>query len=107
MSEKSAESIAVATLRESLAAVKDRHGTYGPPNEHFARTAGAISAVLAHKLREPLTAEDWAICMILDKCSRHQGDNPSPDNPIDIAGYAACLAEVAGNPSAAVAARVG
>jgi hypothetical protein len=107
MSEKSVESIAVATLRESLAAVKDRHGTYGPPNEHFARTAGAISAVLAHKLREPLTAEDWAICMILDKCSRHQGDNPSPDNPIDIAGYAACLAEVAGNPSAAVAARVG
>jgi hypothetical protein len=92
------EPIAVATLRESLAAIKDRHNTYGPPGEHFARTAGAISAVLAHKLREPLTAEDWAICMILDKCSRHQGANPSPDNPIDIAGYAACLAEVAGNP---------
>jgi hypothetical protein len=89
------DSAAIKTLKEALAAVKDRHDTYGPPNEHFARTAGAISAVFAHKLREPLTAEDWAICMILDKCSRHQGGNPSPDNPVDIAGYAACLAEVA------------
>jgi hypothetical protein len=32
--------------------------------------------------------------MILDKLARHQGSARSADTPIDLAGYAACLAEV-------------
>jgi len=31
--------------------------------------------------------------MILDKLARHQGTAKTADTPIDLAGYAACLAE--------------
>ena len=31
--------------------------------------------------------------MILDKLARHQGTAKTSDTPIDLAGYAACLAE--------------
>lgn len=88
----------VVTPAESLLAhaqnvVRQRRATYGPPREHFARTVAAVNAIFAHKLREPLTEADWAMVMILDKCARHQGTSRSSDTPIDLAGYAACLAE--------------
>ena len=44
----------------------DRQASYGAPAEHFACTAAMVSALLAHKLREPLTAEDWARVMQCD-----------------------------------------
>ena len=43
-----------------------------------------------------LEAEDVAIMMILLKIARIQTGTFKPDNYIDIAGYAACAAEVAG-----------
>lgn len=76
--------------------IAQRRGTYGPPREHFARTVAAVNAIFAHKLREPLTVADWAQIMILDKLARHQGNggtSKSSDTPVDLAGYAACLAE--------------
>lgn len=70
----------------------ERRTTYGPATEHFRRTVGAINAIFANKLREPLTEADWAQIMILDKLSRHQ-ERPHGDNLVDTAGYAACWAE--------------
>ena len=79
-------------LRQALRIVEERGDSYGPPARHFARTVGAINAVLGHKLAAPLTPADWATMMILDKLAREQ-HTPKTDNPLDIAGYAACLAE--------------
>lgn len=84
---------AIALLETALAAVKERHGSYGPPAEHFARTVGAINAIFAHKLREPFTSADWPIIMALDKFAREQGSHKA-DNDIDVVGYMACRAEV-------------
>jgi len=81
-------------LTKALDVVRERRGTYGPPGEHFRRTVGLVNALFADKLREPLTEADWAQVMILDKLARHQGSAKSADTPVDLAGYAACLAEV-------------
>ncbi len=88
----------VVTPAESLlvtatAVIRQRRTTYGPPREHFAKTVAAVNAIFADKLREPLTEADWAQIMILDKLARHQGTAKSADTPVDLAGYAACLAE--------------
>jgi hypothetical protein len=94
---------AVALLDQARAAVIDRHGKYGPPREHFARTVGMVNAAFAAILRRPLTPADWAIVMVLDKVARHMGTAKTSDTPIDLAGYAACLAECEAedvNPSA-------
>jgi hypothetical protein len=79
-------------LRKSMAAVDQRRQTYGPPTEHFARTIGMINALFAHKLKEPFTVEEWPQIMLLDKLARHQ-ERPIEDNPLDVAGYAACWFE--------------
>jgi hypothetical protein len=79
-------------LRQAADIVEERGQAYGPPARHFARTVGAINAVLGHKLAEPLTPADWAAMMILDKLAREQHTS-KPDNALDIAGYAACLHE--------------
>ena len=89
-----ADTKAEQLLEEAQRTVRQRRGTYGPPAEHFAKTVAAVNAIFAHKLREPLTLADWAQIMILDKLARHQGAAKSADTPIDLAGYAACLAEV-------------
>ena len=57
-----------------------------------ARTTGAINAIFANKLREPLTTEDWAMFMIIDKLAREQ-EVPKHDNAIDMIGYASCMVE--------------
>lgn len=79
-------------LETAKATITERRTTYGPASEHFARTVGAINAIFATKLREPLTVADWAQIMILDKLARHQ-ERPKADNQVDTAGYAACWAE--------------
>lgn len=81
-------------LDDARAVLHDRHAKYGPPAEHFARTVGAINALFRHKLIEPLTVADWAQIMLVDKLSRHQGTSKTSDTPIDLVGYACCLAEV-------------
>lgn len=84
---------AVHLLKTAIHTVSARRRTYGPPREHFSRTVSAINAIFYDKLREPLTEADWAQIMILDKLARHQGDAKTADTPVDLAGYAACLAE--------------
>lgn len=80
-------------LQTAILTVAQRRATYGPPADHFAKTVAAVNAIFGHKLREPLTVSDWAQIMILDKLARHQGTARSADTPVDLAGYAACLAE--------------
>ena len=83
-------------LRTAIHTVGARRATYGPPKQHFAKTVAAVNAIFSHKLLSPLTEADWAQIMILDKLARHQGNqgtSKSADTPVDLAGYAACLAE--------------
>jgi len=88
------DTVAEQLLEIASRTIRQRRTTYGPPAEHFAKTVAAVNAIFAHKLREPLTVADWAQIMILDKLARHQGAAKSADTPVDLAGYAACLAEV-------------
>lgn len=76
-------------LHGAIAAVRDRHGKYGPPNEHFARTAALVNAAFGTSF----TAADWALVMVLDKIARQRGPGATDDAAIDIAGYAACHQE--------------
>jgi len=81
---------AVKTLHDAIAAVRDRHGKYGPPTEHFSRTSALVNAAFG----TTFTAADWALVMVLDKIARQLGTGQQTDDAaIDIAGYAACHQE--------------
>lgn len=80
-------------LLDALAVIRDRRPTYGGPLVHFRRTVGMINAAFGDILKRPLTEADWAQIMILDKIARFRGPRPTADGPVDLAGYAACLAE--------------
>ena len=71
---------------------EDRQDSYGKPEDNFTIIAGLWSGYLGDVMLE---AEDVAIMMILLKIARIQTGTFKPDNYIDIAGYAACAAEVA------------
>ena len=77
------------TLHNAIAAVRDRHGKYGPPTEHFGRTAALVNAAFG----TTFSAADWALVMVLDKIARQLGPQATNDAAIDIAGYAACHQE--------------
>jgi hypothetical protein len=84
---------AVEMLRIAIQTISNRAGSYGPPGEHFARTCAAANAILGDLFARPMTPSDWARLMILDKLAR-DAEVAKIDNVLDIAGYAACLAEV-------------
>lgn len=91
--ERFAATRAEQTLRQAIDAVRDRHGKYGPPTEHFARTAALVNAAFG----TTFTAADWALVMVLDKVSRQLGNGHQTDDAaVDIAGYAACHQECRG-----------
>ena len=77
------------TLQDAMAAVRDRHSKYGPPTEHFARTASLVNAAFG----TDFSPADWALVMVLDKIARQLGPEATDDSAIDIAGYAACHQE--------------
>jgi hypothetical protein len=77
------------TLRDAIATIRDRHDKYGPPREHFQRTASLVNAAFG----TTFTAADWALVMVLDKIARQMGTAATDDAAIDIAGYAACHQE--------------
>lgn len=84
-----APTVAHQTLMDAVAAVDDRHQRYGPPQEHFARTAALVNAAFG----TTFTPADWALVMVLDKVARQRGPAATDDAAIDIAGYAACHQE--------------
>ena len=78
-------------LRKAIdVTTKDRNNQYGEPEDTFAVIADMWSSYKGTNF-EPT---DVAIMMVLMKCARmkHQW---SEDSFVDIAGYAACGAEVA------------
>ena len=81
--------VAEQTLRGAIEAVRDRHTKYGPPVEHFSRTASLVNAAFG----TTFTPADWALVMVLDKVARLRGPTPTTDGGIDIAGYGSCYEE--------------
>ena len=82
------------TLEAAIKTVcEDRQDSYGKPEDNFEIIAELWSGYLGDVL---LGAEDVAVMMILLKAARIRTGEYKPDNYIDIAGYAACAAEIAG-----------
>lgn len=73
------------------AVTQDRQASYGPPEESFERIARLWSAYLGWTLQP----SDVALMMALLKVARVQGNPAHRDNYVDLAGYAACGAEIA------------
>jgi Domain of unknown function (DUF6378) len=73
----------------------DRNSSYGEPEDNFQRIADFWNVWLQGTLKDDLalTKGDVAALMILVKMAREM-NAPTPDNKIDLAGYAACWAEV-------------
>lgn len=79
-----------AVLGEAMAAVlTDRETSYGTPESNFGLIADLWTAYKGVDFRP----DEVAAMMILLKLARHKSAKKF-DNPVDIAGYAACMAEV-------------
>ena len=86
-------------LKRASDAVMDRGASYGEPEDNFARIAARWNAHL-HNIGIPegrkvdLTPTDVAIMMADMKLARLENDDKHEDSWVDLAGYAACGAEV-------------
>ena len=79
------------TLQRALDAVTgSREQDYGKPEENFAVIARLWSAYTGYEFKP----DDVAIMQILVKVARVASGNAKADNWIDIAGYAACGAQI-------------
>lgn len=74
----------------------DRQKTYGHPLHDYTQQAALWSALLMHKLKEPMTAHEAALCMVLLKARRSLTSPMHRDSYTDMAGYAEVAARVAG-----------
>lgn len=83
-------------LKRAIEAVSNR-GEYGPPEQNFERIASLWRAFLSNKWEREvyLDAVDVALMMALLKIARLQATPDHVDSAVDLAGYAACAAEVA------------
>lgn len=89
------------TRKEILAAAEscvcgDRDKQYGAPEDSFAAIADLWNAYILRKTK--LNPKDVANMLILMKVARNLCGREKDDNWIDIAGYAACGAEVPNAP---------
>lgn len=71
----------------------DRRGTYGHALDDYSRTVGMFNALMAHKLKEPLTAEDGVMFMVCVKLSR-EAHHHQRDNLTDGCGYIGLLEHI-------------
>jgi hypothetical protein len=85
----------LACLDAARAAVTERADDYGRPEALFARIAMRWSLTLSGKLSAALTPREVALLMLDMKVERAIAGK-SPDTWADIAGYAACGAEIDG-----------
>lgn len=69
----------------------DREHDYGTPEDNFKTIAGLWSAYLGKEI----SSLDVAMMMALMKIARIKAGT-KPDSFVDLAGYAACGAEIAG-----------
>ena len=72
------------------AVCKDRENTYGPPEDNFKLIADLWSTYTGVKI----SPRDAAVMMILLKTARARTGTNHSDNFVDMAGYAACAAEI-------------
>ena len=80
-----------AVLEAALAAVNgERNASYSEPADNFGRTAQLGSAYLTVEI----SAIDVAVLMVLLKVARLMHTPGHHDSWVDIAGYAACGADV-------------
>lgn len=78
------------TLDKAKAVVtKDRNDQYGNPEQNF----GLIASFWSAYLGIPIPPEKVSVMLVMMKCARTK-HKVSDDTWIDIAGYAACGAEV-------------
>lgn len=70
----------------------DREAQYGSPENNFSAIAGLWSVYLGVHI----DVHDVAAMMALLKIARIKSGQRKDDNYIDLAGYAACAAELAG-----------
>jgi hypothetical protein len=75
------------------AVLQDRNKTYGGPEDSFATTAAFWSTFLGVEIK----ATDVAPMLALLKLARLSANPTHQDSYVDLAGYAACGAEVADN----------
>ena len=75
--------------------LQDRNNAYGGPEVSFNVIANLWDSYLIARKHTAITAADVAAMMILLKVARLAGNPTHLDSAIDVAGYAACLAEVA------------
>lgn len=86
----------VPTIRETtlddakLVITQDRNADYGTPEENFQTIASLWSTYIGR----PVEPHDVAVMLLLVKVARIRTSPRKQDNWIDIAGYAACGAEV-------------
>ena len=79
-----------ATLKEAAAIIAARRKAYGDATFLFAQIARRWSLTLGTEI----TAAQVALCMIDLKLARLTTDPAHADSIMDVAGYAACLAEI-------------
>ena len=75
------------------AVLTDREEVYGKPENNFTK----IAFLWSMYLDTDITAAEVAHMMILLKIARADTGKYNPDNYVDIAGYAACAAEIGGS----------
>jgi hypothetical protein len=78
-------------LKYSAAVVANRRKTYGDPRASLEAIAKRWSLTLGHNV----TPAQVALCLIDLKLARLAHDPAHLDSMVDVAGYAACLREVA------------
>lgn len=90
-SHKVPQSERVKLLREAETIVtKDRNSSYGNPEDNFKQIAQLWSAYK----KVQFTSHDVAIMSLLIKVARLHTTPNHRDSAVDIAGYAACLADI-------------
>lgn len=75
----------------AAAVLKDRAATHGPAEDTF----GLIAQLWSAYLGQALQPHDVAALLALLKIARLRGNPGHDDNWVDLAGYAACGAELA------------
>ena len=78
-------------LKHAAAVITNRRETYGDPRTSMAAIAKRWSLTLGHTV----TPAQVALCLIDLKLARLAHDPSHLDSMVDVAGYAACLREVA------------
>lgn len=71
----------------------DRRDAYHHPLDDYTATAHMFNAAFAHKLKEPLTAEEMMLTQVIVKVSRLSRNMTHRDSLVDIPGYALCIEE--------------